>query len=305
MNTNLLNAVNALKAEHGADVLDNPGALERLFANEFPDNEQAAFTKLNGLMGEWKKQVGKYTVWDGASQRYWPANEYFCSDGFYPYYYSQNLKILFIARETVQMWGEDYIKELLKGYWEDAVAGVTVNRHAFHSRMMYIAHGAIKEHFEKPYYDLDYASDIAKTFGKPEGISFAFMELSKYSNEAEDANAHCNTELMKQFLEDSDIENTRFIQKEIELLSPDIIITMNLWECGLEPALIEKALGKVSQICGNVYLPHATLNSITIGGRQVPLIDMAHFSSRKSHKKAFYDPAMTIMRDLKARGMLK
>ena len=31
MNTNLLNAVNALKTEHGADVLDNPGALERLF----------------------------------------------------------------------------------------------------------------------------------------------------------------------------------------------------------------------------------------------------------------------------------
>lgn len=28
MNTNLLNAINALKAEHGADVLDNPGALE-------------------------------------------------------------------------------------------------------------------------------------------------------------------------------------------------------------------------------------------------------------------------------------
>jgi hypothetical protein len=67
----------------------------------------------------------------------------------------------------------------------------------------------------------------------------------------------------------------------------------------------EKALGHVSQICGNSYLPYATLNKVSIGGRQVPLIDMVHFSSRKSHKEAFYDPAMNIMRDLKARGMLQ
>jgi hypothetical protein len=278
---------------------------EQNAAAEYPDDEQLALTKLNVLMGEWKSQVGKYTVWDPESQRKYPAAEYFCSDGFYPYYYAQTPKILFIARETVEMEGANYIEELLKAYHADLVAGVSVNRHAFHSRMMYIAQGAIKEHCEKPYEDLPCASAIAKTLGTPEGVSFAFMELSKYMNCGEDANAHCSTELMKQFLEDSCLDTTRFIQQEMEILAPDIIITMNLWECGINAALIEKALGHVSQICGNIYLPHATLNKVSIGERQVPLIDMAHFSSRKSHKEAFYDPAMNIMRDLKARGMLQ
>jgi hypothetical protein len=194
------------------------------------------------------------------------------------------------------MWGEDYIQTLLKAFRKNSVAGVPVNRHAFFSRMMYITYGAIQGNCEKPYGDLPWASDTAQTFGTPQDISFAFMELSKYSNEGEDANAHYNTELMKQFLEDFCLDNTRFMRKEIELLNPDIIIKMNLWSCGIEAALIEKALGAVSQICGGSYLPHATLSMLTMGSRQIPLIDMYHFSSRKSHKEAFYDPAMKIMR---------
>jgi hypothetical protein len=61
----------------------------------------------------------------------------------------------------------------------------------------------------------------------------------------------------------------------------------------------------VSQLCGNIYLPNATLNTLIIGSKEVPLIDMMHFSSRKSHKKDFYDPAMKIMLDLKNKGLLK
>jgi len=109
---------------------------------------------------------------------------------------------------------------------------------------------------------------------------------------------------MQQFLIDSDLDNFEFAKKELELLNPNIVITMNLWECGLDTALIEKALGKVSQLCGNIYLPHATLNSLIVGSKEVPLIDMMHFSSRKSHERDFYNPAMKIILDLKSRGIL-
>ena len=268
------------------------------FIDSFPIGEREKRKLLNRLMDDWKTQAGKHRVWDEASQRFFRADEYICTDGFYPYYFQQKPRILFIAREAVQMCECDYIETLLSAYREDCVANVTVNRHAFHSRMMYIAYGAIKGNFELDYDDLPTSSSIARTFGTTDGISFAFMELSKYSNESDDANSRCDSKLMKQFLIDSDLEHTEFIKKELALLEPDVIITMNLWECGIDGGLIETALGKVSQICENKYFPYATLNSLTVGSQDVPLIDLAHFSSRKSHKGDFYDPAMRIMRDL-------
>jgi hypothetical protein len=137
MNINLLNAVNTAEME------------------------RSALEKLNVLMDEWKSYVSKYTVWDSESQRKYPADECFCSDGFFPCYYRQKPKILFIAREAVGMWGEDYITTLVKAFRENLVAGVPVNRHAFFSRMMYIAYGAIKGNCEKPYDSLPWAGDIA------------------------------------------------------------------------------------------------------------------------------------------------
>jgi hypothetical protein len=266
------------------------------FEDSFRGDERAKRDKINILMDDWGSRLADARVWDGESQKYFSGKECFCRDGFYPGYFNQPLKILFVGRETVQMWGGDYIASLFDAYHRNEVAGVTVNRHAFHSRMLYIAYGALHGG-SIAYDDLPWASDIAKTFGRSGGISFAFMELSKYSNEADDANSHCNKGLMEQFLRDSDLVHRNFVKEELEILQPDIIFTMNLWECGIAGELIENALGKVTTACGKPYLPYATLNRIAIRGRQTPLIDMFHFSSRKSHKKAFYDPAMTILKD--------
>jgi hypothetical protein len=40
---------------------------EQNAAAEYPDDEQPALAKLNVLMGEWKSQVSKYTVWDSGN----------------------------------------------------------------------------------------------------------------------------------------------------------------------------------------------------------------------------------------------
>jgi hypothetical protein len=161
--------------------------------------------------------------------------------------------------------------------------------------MMYLAYG-ITHGCGIAFEDLPQASDIAATFGTREGISFAFMELSKYSNDNEDANSRRDKELMERFLRDSLSAGRNFFREELELLNPDIIITMNLWECGVDNALIEAALGKVTLEDGKTWQPHATVNRIVINGRRVLLIDLNHFSSRKSTRECFYNPVMGILR---------
>ena len=57
MNTNLLNAVNALKAEHGADVLDNPGALERLFETARDEPRAQIKTLITACVRDFHKEL--------------------------------------------------------------------------------------------------------------------------------------------------------------------------------------------------------------------------------------------------------
>jgi hypothetical protein len=266
----------------------------------FPLFERNPRKHLESLMSGWKRELSKSLVPYREDGRTYPGSEYFCADGFFPWYFSQTPKILFVGRETVQMSGGDYIADCLAAYRQNSIAGVTVNRHAFHSRMMYLAYG-ILHGCGIAYEDLPRASDIAATFGTREGISFAFMELSKYSNDNEDANSRRDKELMERFLRDSLSAGRNFFREELELLNPDITITMNLWECGVDNTLIEAALGNVAMEDGKTWQPHATVNRIAINGRQVLLIDLNHFSSRKRTKECFYDPVMGIVREKFAR----
>lgn len=61
---------------------------------------------------------------------------------------------------------------------------------------MYIAYGLIKN--EKSYGDIPWANTIADTFGTDEGISFAFINISKFSNESK--NWQSDYDLISKFL---------------------------------------------------------------------------------------------------------
>jgi hypothetical protein len=164
--------------------------------------------------------------------------------------------------------------------------------------MMYIAWG-ILHNGTVPYQKVPWASELGKTFGTPEGISFAFMELSKYSNDSESGSSRRDVELMSAFLKDSRLEKRNFFQEELAILDPDVVITMNLWGAGLDNALLELALGEiVEDAASSKYQPYASLSSIGINEKQTPLIDLYHFSYRKNTEEYFYNPVMKIVRDL-------
>jgi hypothetical protein len=260
----------------------------------FPPDERPLRARLDALMSDWKREVAQSRVVFREDGKAYSGADYFCADGFFPYYTRQKTKILFIGREAVGLSGMDYIDVLYNAYKQNNVGGKTLDAHATEARQFYLAYG-ILHNGTVPYGEIPYASELAKTFGTADGISFAFMELSKYSNDAEDANRHRDTGLMTRFLQDSHLGKRNFVREELSLLNPEVILTMNLWGAGLDDTLLEQALGKVRS-AGSPE-PAISVNVLSINGCDIPLFDLWHFASRKNTEQDFYNPVMRAWRE--------
>jgi hypothetical protein len=197
---------------------------------------------------------------------------------------------LFIARETRYIAGQDNIEVILKKCRDNPQG---IGTEAVLRRMLFLAYG-IQNDGTIPFENID-PKKLCALAATAMGFSFAFMELSKYSNENDDG-AAADTELMAAFFEHSDLQNRNFIQEELSLLDPNIVITMNLWDGKIDAGVLRLALGDVPFIdCPH---PGAARRTSSINGSRVPLIDLYHFSARKSDSEDFYKPVMGIVRDI-------
>ena len=124
---------------------------------------------------------------------------------------------------------------------------------------------------------------------------FAIMNISKYSNDQEDG-AIANYELINQFLKDSDLDKENYIRKEIELLEPDIIITANLWDGNINNELLEKIFPPSDCTYIKPFKDAANMWNFKLKEKTVKLIDLYHFSSRKSDQIHFYEPVMKLLK---------
>ncbi|MGI6718834.1 MAG: hypothetical protein ACOX4D_06795 [Bacteroidales bacterium] len=214
------------------------------------------------------------------------VQQLFVKDGFYPYYTYQKRKILFIGREALEIGGANYMELLYEAYLEDNIGGITLNRYKFHYTMLYITYAI--EHGEYKWNNIPYASDFISEFAQPNGISNAFMNLSKFSNESGEWPA--DNDLIQTFLEASSKSQVNFFAKEIDLLSPGIIIGMNHGER-------MKYLGTFSSqkmyngkdVCFQ-YLH-------TPSGKSYPYLDCWHFSSRKTFETDIFNPIIEALLD--------
>jgi hypothetical protein len=124
-----------------------------------------------------------------------PPRSYFISDGFFPGYYNQKIKVLFIGRETRYMTDEgDAVLCTIKGYKEKK------KNTLFTKRMLYIIQG-IKCNGKLEFEHLEETNDYAKELVDAKEYGFAFMNISKYANELPDYKA--DYPFINQFLEDS------------------------------------------------------------------------------------------------------
>lgn len=219
-----------------------------MISSEYPKDERTLLSEVRQLMEEWKAYAG---------------DPLFTTDGFYPYYTHQPVKVLFVGREGIGLAGCDYIESLYHAYKQNRIGNKSVNRYSFHRRMLYMLYG-IQRGFPE-WKDIPTAQHIAQNFATPYGVSCAFLNLSKTSNERE----HWNTDW--QALQVSLEKGEPYLKKEIALLNPDLIISSNV---GLNTAFCKKP-ELVSKHPEDLLDVHVC----ELNGRQIYWFNTFHFSA--------------------------
>ena len=158
----------------------------------FPPEEKDLESKINDLMGKWKEHCkGKW------------KDKVFVSDGFFPYYTKQPVRVLFIGRESYGATKEDY--DYIQSYNDNC------NTPNFHDRLLYLAYGIIhRESTEKDWIKMDNATILNQSLAEVSGFSYAFMNATKLCN-ADSTNTDVTK--FKEFI--SDKENQRCFIEEI------------------------------------------------------------------------------------------
>ena len=239
----------------------------------YPKNEQLIVDRLNDLFIEWKKHLNGQLI-----------NGYQISDlvfdGFYPYFTNQKVKMLYIGRESLGISGSNYIDVLHGAYKENRVANKSINMvsNSFHNLMFYLTYGIVNNFPE--WESIPCASELTKSFATKNGISFATINISKYSNEAKDWKANWN--LIHHFAKKTSLADTNFYNKQIEIINPDIIIGMNMYD-------YYKFIGKISLL---EKMENIDIYKIEIGSKYKLFLDTFHFSAPTKHgsPEYFYNP---------------
>jgi hypothetical protein len=266
-------------------------------ADNFTDIESKKREVLNSLMEDWRNEVSSSKIIFKDDGKAYSGDVYFAADGFLPCYYKQKEKVLFVARETrfVNTTGEyhgDYLAAIID-WFKNHPQGT------FFRRILQMVQ-IIKNEGCIEFDDLKSANDYAKELVENCSFGFAIMNVSKYSNEAEDGgNADIN--LMSRFFEDTHLEKRNYFQEELTLLDPDIIITANLWDGKIERKYLDLCFGKNSLenpvgYYPNKESPDGILYEYVLNGKKVKLIDLYHFSRFSvSDKDYFFSPVRNLL----------
>jgi hypothetical protein len=238
----------------------------------FPEFEKEQLATLNKLFSAWYESALNSSLENNRN------GDDIVFDGFYPYFSLQPRKILFIGRESLGLTGEHYLDLMHSCYKEGRVGDKSLNQSQFHALMLRIAYGV--NHNCCSWNEIPTANEIAQNFATEGGISFAFMNISKFSNESADYKA--DWQLIDSFTEISTNRNENYFNKQIEIINPDIIVTMNL-----EHRL--KILGELSSL---EFTPNAAYFRLKCTDREILLMDLHHFSAVKSHEEIFYSPIL-------------
>lgn len=246
----------------------------------YPEQELEALKQLELLFVEWHQSFAKNIQMVQVHGDFYNADAMVC-DGFYPNYFSQKPRVLFVGKESIGMSGQHYIQSLYHTYTTVQRLGrgcgkspIHLNRSKFHSRLLKLAFGLTKD--LPAWRDIPRATEIGRTFGTAEGVSCAFMNLSKFSTERNHWAANWPLIIASNRIS----EGASFSSREISILRPDIVIAMNLRE-GLS------LLGETERISSGKAATTYRLNS---NGHASLLIETFHFSARKNDANDYYRP---------------
>lgn len=257
----------------------------------FSDEERQLKGKLDVLFKEWKKSVGE------------PENCWFVPDGFYPNYLSQRPRILYIGRDSYCLYGTDdengektYIEKFIRQYVEGVMdKGRSIDRIKFHKMLIKVAYGLIHE---RTWRKIPHASEICAGGRVFEKMSFAFMNLCKWSHDWSNEKSGDDSTgwaadwgSINRFVDLSVTEKRNFIFEEIGLLEPDVIIAMNFGKERIQQLF---DVGEPIEKRADCYVYPLTIS------KKCLLLDPWHFSAtNKSEDKNIYAPLSRMSKKYK------
>lgn len=236
---------------------------------EYPTEEQNLITTLSLLFQDWHLDAKEKTFIKG----YTAENMVF--DGFYPYFSKQKIKVLFVGREALCLEG-NYLDVLYNCYKRNKVGDINLNSYQFHRLMFLVTYGLNNDFI--PWDAMPKVTDMTASFATDAGISFAFMNLSKFSNDSGERDTDWG--LIDSFSSAFEKSKLNYFNTEIEIINPDLIITMNL-ESRID-VLGRKEVIKYGNTASYFYL-HCN-------DKKILTIDTFHFSASKQNKDSFYTP---------------
>ena len=250
------------------------------------DEEDRLRERLNDLAKRWREGLKE-------------NQELFNFDGFYPNYTKQRVKILFVGREACYMSGRNYCDVIGDGLAKNVIGDKikwTVAQYPFHRRQFYIAYGilmaACSGGMFPEWNDVPNVCELTKIFGRgggggskemAEGISWAFINLSKLSNNTGDWRT--DDARYRPFV--SDKKNREHLQEQIKILAPDVIIGSNVYDL-VEIMGYDRNADVQNKNCyfykekeGEEPLP--------------PFLNCYHFSAVKSDQTCFYEAIRDVV----------
>jgi len=247
----------------------------------YPEDEKPKLVKLGDLFRDWHQHFADN---EHALEKHKADEMVF--DGFYPHYFHQQKKILFVGKESRQISGSNYMDIIYDAYRNGKYIGDQhLNANWFHKRLIYIAYGL--NNGMPQWQDIPTADKIGDTFGDADGLSFAFMNISKLSNESDNYVADMPVIRVAHTLS---TQGRNFIQEEVEELEPDIIITMFPEDMlNLLDSLGPLTLIHESEMANSYWLQ--------CGCRRVLLVNTAHFAyGKRDDIDGFYAPICDAIR---------
>ncbi len=232
-------------------------------------------------------------------------------DGAFPRYINQSKKVLVIGREAYgdySYYRQNNLDEQCVSINDCHLAEYNNNRLfiggreasftencltsrsvKYHARIIALAYAIITGDWSISAKEI---KNIANSIGRPEGISFAYANFSKLLNttdvfsisESENANRIRFWAVLD--------NNLHILQREIELLDPDVIITQAFIEmCGKINYNCFNNLGKTDRsnldkrgrnAIKTMYYPAIEYTLFLSSGKTVPILDVPHFSGIQS-----------------------
>ena len=255
-----------------------------LYFELYSNKERELLSKLKILFEAWfeefkNHETQKYGNEDGFIVKNYCA-EHMSFDGFYPGYLDQKVKILFIAKEGRELSECNYLEVLYPALKSNNIDKKAIRSYAFHRRILYLTYAL--QNGISDYEEIPWPEEMIGDFGT-EKLSYAFMNIYKFSNDEEDS-SKADDALISKSVEIS-TKTRNFIQEEINLLNPDIIITMNLgkWLSSIENL---ELIQKTKEV--NSY-------KISLNNEKKLVLDTYHFSYAANEKLYFFDSILNAI----------